>query len=226
MTQCETFEMQISALLDGEISYHEQIMLTDHLLSCSSCRDFYNKARELQDLVDELPMTLSEETETTADQALAYASELESSEETPREHSRFRLPASTPQRWLWAAAAVLVFLIGIWSSNTLQNDSWRYADLPETPSQDEPIDVLLASDSGRMDDSRFVALTLELLRGDQRYHSKMYEILAELQAGQIPVEGEASTALNRNEGGFSVVGNGEKRGAENSTSETDRTIHF
>ena len=224
MDTCEFYEMQASSLLDGELGqdkelgFHEQIMLVDHLLACPSCRGFYEQARELQDLVDELPAAASD---------TEFAARNEVRPIDTGEHSGGRLAAHmTSPRWIWAAAAMIIFLICLFSGVLFVDSPDERAPLAMAPDANDAIDLRLASDGGHMDESRFVALTLELLRGDARYHRKMYQILTELQAGATPTEGETATALNRDEGGFSPAGDSEFRRRENPSGETTASAVF
>lgn len=221
MNTCEFQEMQASALLDGELGYHEQILLVDHLLACPACRAFYGRARELQDFVDELPEDTGFAGEPVPHEGPALAPP--SADVANPVRAAQRAP-----RWIWAAAASIIFLIFVFSGGGLldSEDAGEGAPLARALPAAGNIDVRLASDNGQLDDERFVALTLELLRGDARYHRKMYDLLGELRAGEVPVEGEAMTALYRDEGGFSPTGEQEHRRREDANGEAALTATF
>ncbi len=180
MTHCELHELQISALLDGEADLHEQKAALDHMLSCADCRRFYEEARGLQELVDDLPLAASPE-RTAAD--------------SPR---RVRaIPAGLPL-WAQAAAILLVLALGLAIGFGAGGRSLP-AQSPEEfalPSGEQTIDVRLASEAGSMSDAHFTTLALDLLRADTRYQRKMFEILRILEPGeQMPTEGGFDRAM-------------------------------
>jgi len=149
----EFYEIEISALLDNELSHTEVLALVDHLVDSDQGRPFYQQARTLGRRValSELPANMWERIEGRADER------------------RRRLP-----RWPLKLVAVLVCAIGIWSLG-------RY--LPKEVRVDDPVvSVQLASNSGGMSEERFIELTTELLRADRRYHSKMGEIMNAVNA--------------------------------------------
>jgi hypothetical protein len=193
---CELIEMQISALLDGEADLHEQANVVDHLLGCSACRRFYQEARDLQDLVDELPL---EERE---------APLIESDEALPRREPAREIRTVRGFRWrpasVLAAAAVLLLMIGFWSGGGMEGGAAPVAEVVTMPPPGSVIDVQLASNGEQMSDERFLALTLEILRSDERHQRKLYEIL-HLFAGEngSGSESEGGFAWDT-EGGFQI----------------------
>lgn len=45
---CELQRVQVSALLDGELTRDEQLLALDHLLACPACASFYRQSRGLE----------------------------------------------------------------------------------------------------------------------------------------------------------------------------------
>ncbi len=180
MTHCELHELQISALLDGEADLHEQRAALDHMLGCDDCRRFYEEARGLQELVDDLPLAPN-------------------SEPMPADSSRRMraIPVGLPI-WAQAAAILLVLALGL----AIGFGAGGRA-LPERPSEEfalpsgeQTIELRLASEAGSMSDARFTSLALDLLRADTRYQRKMFEILRILEPGeQTPTEGGFDRAI-------------------------------
>jgi hypothetical protein len=206
MSRCEIIEINISALLDGEADLHEQVEVIEHILTCSSCRQFFDESRELQDLVDLLP-------------AEGKAAVLESniskeSDEHPERGAFRQSPRGSRQLpvWMQVAAVLLLLMTSFWfghnSTDYLANNSGP------APAIERSVDVQLASNPGGMDESEFIALTLELLQADSRYQRKMYEILGAIQDDVDYSGGEIVTARGAGEGNGSL-------GRDNFNSEQD-----
>jgi hypothetical protein len=150
----ELYEVEISALLDNELSHADILELVDHLVASDECRPFYQQARELSQTMSlsDLPPDMWERIEKRAS-----------------EGRQRRFP-----RWPLKLVAVVVCAVGIWSIG-------RY--VPREARLDNPsVTIQLASDSGQMNEDRFIELTTELLRADRRYHSKMGEIMNAVNA--------------------------------------------
>ncbi len=180
MTNCELHELQISALLDGEADLHEQKAALDHMLSCGDCRRFYEEARGLQELVDDLPLAPSPEP-TVAD--------------LPR---RGRVIPTGLPIWAQAAAILLVLALGLAIGFGAGGRALpeRSAEEFALPSGEQTIELRLASEAGSMSEARFTSLALDLLRADTRYQRKMFEILRILEPGeQTPTEGGFDRAI-------------------------------
>ncbi len=196
MTECQIHELQISALLDGEADLHEQVAVIDHLLACTSCRAFYTQARELQDIVDELPSDLLTAEASGGEAATGRPAGAEGG--LPRTDQRRSRVLQIP-RWGLAAAALILLSLGFWSGTTLRGS--EEPELFVLPTPGEPIDVRLASNEGEMNEAEFMNLALDLLHADRRYHRKMYQILQLLEAdGPVSSEGEVMTVGNQLEG--------------------------
>lgn len=156
-TECEGFEAALSAVVDGELDSVDLLPSLDHLADCPSCREFYRQARRLDGAV------------------LAFEASRDSEAPPPAVWERIAesgappAPASTRGRWLPRLAAVLVVGFGIWA---LQ----RMPASPR-PAATGEVEVVLASDGGRMDDARFVELATEVLEADRTFHRKMLEVM-------------------------------------------------
>jgi predicted anti-sigma-YlaC factor YlaD len=160
MSDCETYEISISALADGELPAEDLLPTLDHLAECASCRAFY---RDVRALAAALP----------ADAGLASSVPPEAPEEiwhrieaatAPAFFQRGR-PGRAPS---WALRAAVLLVAGLWGG---------LATVSALRPADGPIEVTLGDDGGRMTEQRFVDLTVELLRADSRYHQEMLQVL-------------------------------------------------
>ena len=185
MKQCDHFEMLISALIDGELDERERIAALDHLLTCASCREFYRAARELQELVFAQPVA-------SAEASFAPAA----TPKTPRRWLPFPCLAAIP-RWAYGAAAVLAVATLLWTGGVLHQDVETHPAIPT----EEPLTITLGENPDQMDDARFLALTVELLTADPRYHAKMHQILGQLQDSPLGGEETAGFAARGDETG-------------------------
>lgn len=161
MSDCETYEMSISALADGELPAEDLLPILDHLVECSSCQAFY---RDVRALAAALP----------SDPAAGSAPG-EAPEEIWRRIEREAVPVlsrtATVRPWampMRIAAAVLL-VAGLWGAFVAVSSTLQPAG--------EPIEITLGEDGGRMTEQRFVDLTVELLRADSRYHQEMLQVL-------------------------------------------------
>ncbi len=178
MTRCERFEIDTSALIDGELTPSATLATVDHLLACPSCAELYRAGRRLDSALEaardsgragELPAGLWERIESAGSPV---------SDDAPVTvmRPRRRLP-----RWLLQAAAVLVVVGAGW---------WAGRSWPEPrPADDGVLQVVVEGDRGSMDDQRFIQLATELLRADRRYHVKMEEIMAAVNHHTVISEG-------------------------------------
>ena len=104
MEHCTNYEIEFSAMLDGEGDPVTVIKLMDHMVSCPSCRDFYRNLRSFQDLVDEIPPVVEPDTTPVPIQA---------SPRTFKKKQRRNIFGVIPQ-WAWGSAAALVVVVGLW----------------------------------------------------------------------------------------------------------------
>lgn len=161
MNSCEDYQVNLSAMMDGELRGMELADTVAHLSKCQTCMEEFRKFQSLQERIDAeiAPPPVPYRTWHN----IAEAAEKPKAKIIPL-HSRFVRIAA-------AAAALLIFFgLGFFLRN------------PSIPMVDQNAPIMLASDRGSMDDDRFLALTRELLSSDPEYHRKMYFILHTLQA--------------------------------------------
>ena len=178
---CESYEVHISALMDGEAEPTDAMLVLDHLPGCEACQRFYQQVRELQKLVDARPVApgSTEALEARAASSLVLQSGASAADDDAANHD-FRsakvVAMERPPRWVWGLAASLLVALGFGLGQGMSG---------ALPSQqvgsDGEVVVQIASDEGHMSEERFVALTVELLRADRKYHRKMSEVLDEVQ---------------------------------------------
>lgn len=227
---CESYEVHISALMDGEASPADVLTVLDHLPGCASCQRFYRDARELQELVDALPVTPGS-TLTTEQQAhglgkaLLLQGEAEAmpsgSVESAETHSERVVPigageervaARNPERaprWVWALAASLLLALGFGLGDRVGG-----LGAPSAIGSGGEVHVEIGADAGRMSEERFVALAVELLRADRRYRDKMGEVLEAVEDrraregydGELADWRDESSASTRTEEGGAGMG--------------------
>jgi len=164
MSDCEAYEISISALADGELPAEELLPTLDHIMECPRCQAFYRDVRALAAAFPAAPAAPAGATETD-----------EAPEEVWRRIEVAAAPALARTRkdrsWALRLAAAIVLVAGLWGGLAAVR-SLR----PAHPA-DTPIEVTLGEDRGRMTEERFVDLTVELLRADSRYHQEMLQVL-------------------------------------------------
>lgn len=162
MSDCESYEMSLSALADGELPAEDLLPTLDHLAECPSCQVFY---RDLRALAAALPGS--------DPRRLAASAPAEAPEEIWRRIETEAAPALSrtgrARPWAMRLAAALLLVAGLWAA---------FAAVRSTPSPaEEPLEITLGEDRGRMTEQRFLDLTVELLRADDRYHQEMFQVL-------------------------------------------------
>ena len=163
MKNCNDYEIELSALLDGESSPAMALRLVDHVASCSGCSEFVRGLRSTQSLIDSLQL---ESESVPGEEAVGTI--------VPRQKHFLGL---RPQ-WAIGLAALLIVSVSIWfgtdvgTPNSLTNDI-----------RDGELNIRLEEHKGRMSDERFFALVSELLQADRRYQNEMYVVLDEIRIG-------------------------------------------
>lgn len=232
-TSCETIEIHLSALLDGELEPPESLPVVDHLLECSACRSFYRRGRALDELVLESPR---EEHDTLPPgdvwRRIAAETGLERRGALLRFPERFVRTVTRSPAWARSLAALLVVavglaLLGLWLRAPVPGPNGSMASGSENGSENgsgEMVLVELGEDEGDMTDDRFVELAAEILRADRRYHKKMLQVMSvvtemgPVEEGtsderQVRVRGQgARVSLGEDEGGDDRVGERGERG--------------
>lgn len=157
MSDCETYEMSISALADGELPAEDLLPTLDHLADCASCRAFY---RDVRALAAALPAEAASSPSDEAPEEIWHR--IEAATVPALSH-----PGPAPS-WRLRLAAAILLVAGLWGALATVS-AFRPAD--------QPIEVTLGGDGGRMTEQRFVDLTVELLRADSRYRQEMLQVL-------------------------------------------------
>jgi len=160
MKSCEEYEIDLSSLLDGELSAADAASALEHALACADCGAFYRTARRLQSA---LPPQREVATPATVQRSWDAVLRRAAAEERPAVVApRFAAP-----RWLRAAALVALGLGGGYLLSSLGGAPLPAAtDLPTA-----------GAAAPAMNERRFVAVADELLRADARYQRAMLEVL-------------------------------------------------
>ena len=177
MKHCSDYEIELSALLDGESTPAMALKLVEHVASCSACSTFVRELRNTQAFVDSLQIVPDLEPETVA--------------VVPIERKRQRLLGLRPQ-WAVGIAALLTVTVGLWFSSYVGTPAGRTNDL-----RDGELVIRLEENKGRMSEERFVALVSELLRADRRYQNEMYVVLDEITQNRSSGESRYSANSDR-----------------------------
>lgn len=185
MNGCESYELHVSALLDGEASREDVLSLLDHLPRCDACRDFYAAARQLQQAMDAQPVNGH------AVAALEASAAPFGREQTRRPHTRPPLLLPSWPRAVWASAAALLVAVGFWVFDTpAQRQGARTPGI---------LDVELGEHAGQMSEQQFVDLAVQLLQADRRLQHTMLELLQEVERPLGSREGTPEVARYRPE---------------------------
>jgi len=179
MKRCEEYEVELSAMLDGESDPATAVGLMDHVCHCSSCREFYQELRSFQGFVDEISPAQAMQPAFNTAPELRY--------QEPRRRW-FDWIGAQP-RWAWGTAVVAIVAIGLWvsSSGILTGESGVNVG-------EGIVTIELESDELSVDDERFIQLASEVLSADKRYQNQLYVILDQVrqieQPGEAPFDGE------------------------------------
>jgi len=160
MKRCSDYEIEISALLDGESDPAMALKLVRHVAECSDCSSFVRELRASQEIIDNLQIVPIAETE--------------SEEVVPIDRKRSFSFGLRPQ-WAVGLAALLVLVVSVWFGNSTGPSAGLTNDL-----RDGELVIRLEEDKGRMSEERFVAMVSELLRADRRFQNEMYVVLDEI----------------------------------------------
>lgn len=179
MTFCDDYEIELSALLDGESNAAMALKLVEHVASCSACSTFVRELRSTQACVDSLRMVPE--------------SELESKATLPVDRKSTRMLRLRPQ-WAIGLAALLIITVSFWFGTDIGVPSGFTNDL-----RDGELVIRLGEDKGRMSNERFVALVSELLRADRRYQNEMYMVLDEITQNSMSDEARISRGVYESE---------------------------
>lgn len=168
MTHCNDYEIELSALLDGESNPAMALKLVEHVATCSSCSTFVRDLRSTQAFVDGLQLVPDSEPEPMAT--------------LPVDRKSTRRLRLKPQ-WAIGLAALLIITVSFWFGTDIGVPGGFTNDL-----RDGELVIRLEEDKGRMSNERFVALVSELLRADRRYQNQMYLVLDEITQNSLSDE--------------------------------------
>ena len=160
MKHCSDYELEFSALLDGESSPAMALKLVAHVASCTSCSQFVSELRSTQAVIDDVQMVPDSGHEPVAI--------------LPTTRKRQHVFGLRP-KWAIGLAALLIVTVSLWFGTDIGSPAGLTNDL-----RDGELVIRLEEDKGRMSEARFVALVSELLRADRRYQNEMYIVLDEI----------------------------------------------
>ncbi len=158
MNECERFEIELSATVDGAGDPVASLELLDHLVLCGACREFYRQARTIDALAGAAAPPAAPDEDSW--ERIATEAGLE----PHRRRGGSRVVALTLR-----LAAVLVAGIGLWAVGALR--------LPPSLAVRDGMEVRVGEDRGRMSDAQFVEIAVTVLKADRKYRDKMVEIL-------------------------------------------------
>ena len=162
MKTCEEYQMDLSAMLDGELESSEIADTVEHLAKCETCMGVFEKFKSLQNGIDAL----------IEEPAVPRQIWKNIKKELPKEKKPVMIPIMNYTLKIVAAAALLMIMFTL-------GYNFNQPITAEVIDQNTPI--VLASDRGNMSDERFRALTREILSADPDYIRKMYIILHTLE---------------------------------------------
>lgn len=155
----DRFEIEISTLLDGELSGEEMRLAVDALVERDDLRDYWKRSRQLD---RNLKVRRGGETEPVSEETW---NRIERQAGLGRARV-ISMPRMTTRAW--AAAASLFLILGLSAVGVWQTPS---------PAGATEKTVQLGSNEGDMSEERFIELTTEILQADSRYHRKMLEVM-------------------------------------------------
>lgn len=171
MSECESYEVLVSAQVDGELETERYPELLDHVARCRTCRRFYLEAQALGGVLEALPGGPSTEPLPESIWQEISASQRKTA----------RLVAGN-SGWILRLAASVVLALGV-----AMTVLWLQPS-PE-PSQGL-LEIALGETPEAMTDERFVEITTELLKGDRRYRQTMLQVMAEVEGPLTEGEGD------------------------------------
>ena len=197
--------LDVSLLIDGELSPVEAPATVDHLLACAECHQFFRRGRAL----DAALLLAAAEESGDAEPAppavwqrigAEVGRELRRETAAPAARSARKLP-----RWAQALAAGLLLVVGATAG-------WRLAGTAVSDARGAALDAdpvrgafVAAADSAEppaagatMDEERFVAIARELLAADRRYRDAMAGVLVVANSAE-PREGSTAESSWREE---------------------------
>jgi len=163
MKDCNEYEIELSAIIDGESDPLTAVELLDHISTCSSCRSFFTDLRQFQETVDDVKEQPAENPQ-------------------PVPRARRLLRWGWTPRWGLGLAAIAVVLMWAGGLHELGN-------LSQVDPRGREVVIDLGQGGEKMDEERFIGLLTEMLKADRIYQEQMLVVLDELRddVGSIDV---------------------------------------
>lgn len=203
MKSCEEYEIELSSLLDRELSPAAAADAIEHALCCPGCNHFYRAARRLQALTASTGSTAAPAVEDAEHLAPARAEQLW------RQVRAAGAPPAAAVNWQRPLRAAALVVLGLGGGYWLAGlGGGARASVPAPPPAAGATIATANGASGPqgttpvMDEHRFVALAAELLGADVRYQRAMLEVLRLVPAletgeGLSTEDGQRGTVLTR-----------------------------
>ena len=168
MKSCEEYEIELSSLLDRELSPAAAAEALEHALACADCNHFYRAARRLQEAAVPTAAAADDEAQLEPERA----------EELWRQVRAAGAPRwSSAAGWLRPLRAAALIVLGVGGGYWLASfGSGGTMALPIQPPT-AGTNVAVGTIAPAMDEHRFVALAAELLGADVRYQRAMLQVL-------------------------------------------------
>ncbi len=157
MKKCEEYQLNVSAMIDGELHGLELTETIKHLAQCQSCLAQFEAFQQLDERIGEA----------TVRKPVPEVVWGKISEETSpgRKAHMIKLRSHIIKAVSIAAVLAVSFTLGYQSRKNV---------IPMMKAGDP---IVLASNRGDMNDAQFLSLTRELLTADPVYHKRMYLLL-------------------------------------------------
>jgi len=170
---CEQYELDLSSLLDGELSPAAAAEAVEHALACAECAAFFRASRRVQGAAETMRGEDGELSESHAD-ALWHEVERRAVETAPATRVA---GGRWGARGLRAAALVTLGLGGGYLLGGLSRS--EATGVLAQAGSGATVNARLTGSSAAttMDERRFVAVADELLSSDVRYQRAMLEVL-------------------------------------------------
>jgi hypothetical protein len=178
----EQYEINLSAIVDGELSGEELKLTIDALVKDEELRNFWGECRYL-----EKGITESTQEKINLPESGWNDIEKKSGLNKPK---IFRLNSVPSGAWVAAASVVILVIFAV-------------VGVLDTSFLTQPgVDTIDLAQGNEMSDDRFLNLTKELLQADSKYHRQMYEVLTLVnqQAYGIVPQNDANVELASNDG--------------------------
>ncbi len=204
----EQYEINLSAIVDGELSGEELKRTIDALVKDEELRNFWSECRYLEKGITETTQEKINLPETGWNDI-----EKKSGLSKPK---IFRLNSVPSGAWVAAASVVILIIFAV-------------VGVLDTSFLTQPgVDTIDLAKGNEMSEDRFLDLTKELLQADSKYHRQMYEVLTLVnqQAYGIAPQNDANVELAANDGTDAAANNetNRRRRRDNSSNAIDLNL--